>query len=124
MKTDTGHVLFVNGHDAITGAYAEALGRPTSNGIHHVDRVAHDVELDADPFEVAFQGFVHLLQVLLRDIDGMRIQFLEHAHDGRIHELLVVHIIHVHAVDVVEQGSDLSAGEWIVVLSSAKKWKR
>ena len=116
LETYAGHELFIDLHDAIARTDAEAFTGATGDRIHHIDGIADDVELDADAFEIAFERFVHLLELLLGDVDGMRIELLEHLHDRGINELLLVHIVHVHALHVVEQGFDLAHGHGMIFL--------
>ena len=63
-------------------------------------------DLDAQPAELARGVDLHLLEHLGRHEDGVRIQRLQHALDGAVHELLLVHRLHVVVLHVGEHARE------------------
>jgi hypothetical protein len=96
------HKLPVDPDDLVARHDAEFLGRPPRGRMNHRDRISQDLELDAHPVKISFQRFIGPLQVLLRNIDGVRVQFLKGFHNGRFHQLRFIHGIHVSIPDDLE----------------------
>ena len=102
-NTHTGHHFPIDFDDAVSRHDAQLFTRPTGDGGDDHDGVLHDVEAHADAFELAVEWLIGLLQVFRRDVDGVRVELLEHAADGGFDESIEVHAVHIHAVHVVEE---------------------
>ena len=104
---NAGDVFAVDFHKPIARPNAEAFRRAAADGRHHHDRVLEDVELHPDAFEVAVEGLVRLLELLRREIHRVRVEVLEHFHDGLFRERLHVHTVDVQLTDVTHEGPKL-----------------
>ena len=97
---ETHGIQRVYAHDTVVGLHPDALGRAPDDRIDHDDRVAQDVEFDADAAELPFEALLHALHLVGPDIGRMGVEVFEHPGDGALDQRLHVHLVDVQPVQV------------------------
>jgi hypothetical protein len=78
---------------------AGAVGGRLVDGRDDLDVAVFHRDLDAEADEAALHLFAQLGQVLLVQVDGMRVERIHHAGDGVRQQLLVVDLLDIIALD-------------------------
>ena len=94
-------------HNLVPGQQAHLGRRPVGYHLDNHNAVVVGLERDPDAVEVAYQGLVHFLQILGRDIGRMGIQFLQHRDHPLFHYRGHVHLFHVGEADQLQQPGHL-----------------
>ena len=85
----------VDQHDAVASQDAHALAGSTRDGLDDIERILLHVKLNANATELALQRFLHILGFLSIGVTAVRIQFLQHAHDGILHQFVLVNRVDI-----------------------------
>ena len=86
-------------HDAVAGNDAHLLRWSVGNRLDNEQGVIYHIKLNADAVETSVQRFVHRLGFLGCSVGRMRVELFEHASDGILHELALIHTIHIEVGD-------------------------
>ena len=85
----------IHRNDTVASNDSNLLGRPIHYGLDDEQSIVYHVKLYANTIETSIQRFIHRLGFLGRGVRRMRVQLLEHASDGVLYELVLIHTIHI-----------------------------
>ena len=85
----------IHRNDAVASYDSHLLGRTIHYGLDDEQGIIYHIKLHANAIETAIQRFIHRLGFLGCGIRGMRVELLEHTTDGVLHELVLIHTIHI-----------------------------
>jgi len=93
--------------DAVAGPDAQGFAGSALDGRHHHHGVALDRELHANAIKAALQGLLGGAQLLRADVVAVRVEALQDVLEHIVHQRILLHGVHVLALDEVEHLGDL-----------------
>ena len=99
---DTRNDLVSNLEDSVAREHSDLFGRASRDHLDHDGSVRRNVELYAYSVKISGKIILGLLEHLRLEIDGMRVQFIEHASDCSSCNLLVINGIDIILLNAVK----------------------
>ena len=80
----------IDADDTVASQNAHTFRRAVGDGLNDEERILNHIELHTNAFEITLQGLIGFLNLLSRQIGGVRVQFLYHATNAVLNEFILV----------------------------------